>query len=321
MNETTYLQIRGTLSENMVYRPRRGHESTRPEGRREGNPEFQLVLLDKAGRVLVSVAPHVVPAGCGSAEDPIRWRVRAALPLHPDGVSYELRRGEVRLYACAIPRTAPALTAPRVRKRGDTSALSWKAARVPRTSRAGVTYDVVAQIDGGPRITIARGLTTPGYTVDPSRISAAGRATISIVASDGVRSAELEATQIDVPARPPTVHIIAPAADERLPFGQPVSLAGACLDMSGRPCAPESVVWSLDGQPFASGSLIAVIEHPQPGTHRLTLSCGSGADRLEASTLLSIDEPHDDYRQWEALVADEHPTASRALQETLAADR
>ncbi len=65
----TYLHIRGTLEENMVYHPRPGHESSRPR-RREGNPEFQLLLLDREGRALLIVTPQVSPDGCGRVDDP-----------------------------------------------------------------------------------------------------------------------------------------------------------------------------------------------------------------------------------------------------------
>ena len=112
MSSMTYLHIRGTLAENMVYRPRPGHESARPGRRGEGDPAYQLRLLDHAGRELLTVAPQVTLRGCGSADEPRRYRVRGILPLHPDGASYELRRGDVLLYAAEIPATPPAIAAP-----------------------------------------------------------------------------------------------------------------------------------------------------------------------------------------------------------------
>ena len=103
MPSMTYLHIRGTIAENMVYRPRPGHESSRPGRRVEGDPAYQLVLLDSEGRTLLKVAPQVNASGCGNADDPLRYRVRGVLPLHPNGVAYELRRGELLLYRTAIP--------------------------------------------------------------------------------------------------------------------------------------------------------------------------------------------------------------------------
>jgi hypothetical protein len=301
MPPLTYLHISGTLAENLVYRPRPGYESTRPGRRIEGNPAFQLVLLDHEHRVLVSVTPEVVARGCGLVDDPIRFRVRGALPLHPDGKSYELRRGEIRLHAVTIPPDPPVVTAPQCRTSDDKLTLHWQAAPDKIT-----TYSVVAAMESGRRITIARGLTESAYTVDLSQIPTPGKGRLFIVASDGVRSSEVDASSIEVPARPATVHILAPAAHARLPFGQPVSVLGCCLDMEGKPCGQELAVWSLDGERFAAGSAVAAINRAQPGIHRLTLAYGSEADRVESAVSIEIEEPDADYRLWEELMKAAH---------------
>jgi hypothetical protein len=306
MSRLTYLHIRGTLAENMVYRPRPGHESTRPGRRAEGNPAFQLVLLAADRRVLVSVTPEVIPRGCGPAGDPLRFRVRGTLPLHPDGVAYELRRGEILLHAAAIPPEPPRIVAHHDRTSAQGLALHWDA---PHTSD--MTYSIVAEMESGRRITLARGLTAQAHTVDPSTIPAHGKATLCIVANDGVRSSESDVGSIDVPARPPTVHIIAPRSNSRLSFGQPVSVLGSCLDMSGQPCPSEFVRWSLDGKPFAAGTVVAVVEIAQPGTHQLTLAYVSESVRVESSVTVEVEEPDADYRLWEVLMGDGHPRANR----------
>ncbi len=304
MSSLTYLHIRGTLAENTVYHPRAGHESTGPGRRAEGDPAFQLVLLAADGRVLVSVAPEVIPRGCGTAGDPLRFRVRGTLPLHPDGVSYELRRGEILLHASAVSPEPPRSGA----HHHDTSdrglALHWEA---PQTGDR--TYTVVAEMESGRRITLARGLTAPTHTVDPSTIPAPGKAKLYLVTNDGVRSSEAQVASIDVPARPPTVHIIAPRADSRLPFGQPVSVLGSCLDMGGQPCPSEFAVWSLDGTQAAAGTFVAAVEIAQPGFHQLTLAYISESVRVKSSVTIEIDELDADYRWWELLMGDAFPRA------------
>jgi hypothetical protein len=306
MTRLTYLHIRGTLAENMVYRPRPGHESTRPGRRAEGNPAFQLVLLAADRRALVSVAPEIIPRGCGPAGKALRFRVRGTLPLHPDGVAYELRRGEVLLHAAAIPPEPPRNVTHRHRTSAQGLTLDWD---MPHTSD--MTYSIVAEMESGRRITLARGLTKQAHTVDPSTIPAHGKAKLYVVTTDGVRSSESEVAAIDVPERPPTVHIIAPRSNSRLPFGQPVSVLGCCLDMGGQPYPSEFVLWSLDGKPFAAGTVVAVLEIAQPGTHQLTLAYVSESVRVESSVTIEVEEPDADYRLWEALMGDGHPTASR----------
>jgi hypothetical protein len=297
MSRLTYLHIRGTLFENMVYRPRAGHESTRAGRRAEGDPAFQLALLAADRTVLVSVAPEVIPRGCGSAADPLRFRVRGTLPLHPDGVSYELRRGEILLHAAGISQEPPRTVDHRHHTSEQGLALHWD------TSETGErTYRIVAQLESGRRITLVRGLTSPAHTVDPSAIPAHGKATIYLVTDDGVRSSEAEVASIDVPRRPPSAHIIAPRANSRLPFGQPVSVLGACLDMGGQPCPPEFVVWSLDGVQFAAGTFVAAVEIAQPGSHELKLAYVSELVRVEASVTFDLEEPDADYRRWKELM-------------------
>lgn len=298
MPELTYLQIRGTLAENMVYQPRRGYETTRPGRRSEGDPAYEIVLLDGEGRVLVSVTPDVLPSGCGSLDQPLQYRVRAVLPLHPDGVAYELRRGDQVLHSATLrPRLAP-VGSPTSHRSADGLKVSWEP--VPRSD---VTYSTVVQMESGSRVVLTRDLTEPTVTVQLTRLPHPGRGALFVVASDGMRSSQTQVAAVDVPVRPPTVHIIRPAADERIPFGEPVSLLGCCLDMTGQPCPPDPVAWILDGELTAAGSVIAVIANPRPGTHRLTLAYGSGADAVESVVVFEVEEPDDDYRQWNELMA------------------
>lgn len=327
----TYLHIRGTLAENGVYRTRPGHESTRPGARGEGDPAYRLVLLDLAGRVLLGVAPQVRPRGCGSTDDPLRRRVRGVLPLHPDGAAFELRCGDVRLYGAAIPPGPPSIAAPRCRPSANGLTLHWQPAEpyaepptacgcepapvpapapiagsadCPDVPTPRMTYSVVAAMASGRRITVARGLTGLSHRVDLSQMPVGGRGVLHLVASDGVRSSEIEVAPIDVPARPPTAHILAPSPGTCVPFGQPLSVLGCCLDMGGQPCAPDPISWSLDGEVFARGTPVAALDGLRPGAHHLTLAYGEpDGERVEVSVGFDAEPPDADHRQWEALVA------------------
>lgn len=326
----TYLHIRGTLSENMVYRPRPGRETNGPGRRSEGDSAYQLVLLDSHARVLVSVAPQVNPRGCGSPTDPLRFGVRGAIALHPDATAYELRRGEIRLHGAAIPSAPPSLAAPRCHTNATGLTLRWEhcapaegahnsipmgaAAYTMRrgATATGMTYSIVAAMENGRRITLARNLTEPAHTLDLSVMPVPGKGKVFLVANDGVRSSEVEAADIHVPPRPPTVHILAPVHGTQVAFGETVSVLGCLLDMGGQPIEPETVSWSLDGERIASGTLITVLAGLAPGTHRLTLWVeGGGMDRVEESLSLEVAEPDADYHAWAELMTDkQHPGLS-----------
>jgi hypothetical protein len=309
----TYLHIRGSLAENMVYTPRVGHESSRPGRRAEGDPAYSLVLLDREGHMLVSVAPQVTPRGCGHAHDPLRFGVRGVLPMNPEGATYELRRGEIRLHAATIGAPPPQVSAVKCRKSKGLLSLRWEG-----VEQEGMSYSVLAAMDTGRRITVARGLTASECAVDLARIPVAGKGKLMVVAHDGVRSSEVEVASIDVPARPPSVHILAPPANSRLPFGQPLSMLGCCLDMGGQPCSPETAVWLLDGERVATGSMVAAINALAPGSHRLTLQHGVDADTVDVSVTVEVEAPDIDYREWEALMATHthmgHPLLERTKQ-------
>jgi hypothetical protein len=299
MTAPTYLYIRGSLSENMVYTPRAGHESSRPGRREEGDSAYSLVLLDREGHMLVSVAPQIIPRGCGDAHNPLRFKVSGVLPMHPEGATYELRRGEIRLHAATIGAPPSKISAVKCRKSKGVLSLRWECAE-----QEGVSYSVVATMDMGRRITVARGLTASECAVDLASIPISGKGKLMVVAHDGVRSSAVEVASIDVPARPPSVHILAPPANSRLPFGQPLSVLGCCLDMGGQPCSPETAVWLLDGERVETGSMIAAIDALAPGSHRLTLQHGVDADTVDVSVTVEVEAPDIDYREWEALMAD-----------------
>lgn len=334
MTATTYLHIRGTLGENRVYHPRPGHESSRPGARGEGDPAYRLVLLNREGRELLGVTPQVSPRGCGGADDPLRYRVRGVLPLHPEGASYELRCGGALLYAAVVPPGPPTLAEPSCHRSANGLTLRWQPAEAhaeppaacgcepPLASSAAVaqcldeappcmTYSVVAAMESGRRITLARGLTDLSYSVDLSQMPLGGKGVLCLVVSDGVRSSEVEAAALDVPARAPTAYILAPEPGTVVPWGQPLSALGCCLDMGGQPCAPGAITWSLDGEVFAQGTTVAALVGLRPGTHCLTLSYGElECNCVAVSVSFDVAAPDADQLQWEALFTGVHPAIS-----------
>jgi hypothetical protein len=164
-------------------------------------------------------------------------------------------------------------------------------------------------MESGRRIRVARGLTALAYSVDLSVIPVHGKGTLYLVASDGIRSSEVEAGSIDVPQRPPSIHILSPDADARIPYGQVVSVLGCCLDMGGQPVSPERTAWSLDGEHFAAGTVVAAVENLTPGRHRLTLALEvENAQMLEAELTFSVEEPDEHFHRWQALTT-EHVAA------------
>jgi hypothetical protein len=82
MNDITYLQIRGTLYENMVYEPRSGSESTKAHRYNQTDSNVKIILLDHDNKILVDIPPQVLPRICGTFGDPTTLGIRGSLPLH-----------------------------------------------------------------------------------------------------------------------------------------------------------------------------------------------------------------------------------------------
>jgi hypothetical protein len=164
---------------------------------------------------------------------------------------------------------------------------------------------VAAQTESGRRVTFVRGLTGRSYELDARMIPAAGTVRILVEASDGVRSAEVEAGTIEMEERPPTAYIVSPTDGLILPYGHPISASGHCLDAAGEPCSPEGAAWLLNDEQFAAGSLAAVVERPRPGKHKLSLVYTARDVRVETTNTVVVEAPDDDFRQWALLVGEE----------------
>jgi hypothetical protein len=323
MTEITYLHIAGTLEEDMVYSPLPGRESHRRGRPIQSDSAFQLLLLNAEDRILLSVDPEVKPAGCGTSDDPLLFVVRGSVPLHPSAAAYELRKGEILLYRADIPPEAPAPAEPSFRCSSSSLSLNWTVPNQPETypivDQAGsgapdqtsqsctskLTYSITALMQSGRRLTLASRLTGTTHTIALSEVPAVGRGRLYLHTHDGVRSSEVEVGSIDVPSRPPTVHILKPEPFTRLPFGQPLSLLGCCLAIDGAPCSTEGISWWLNDRPFAFGNNIVALEGLPPGTHRLTLSYeGSDpAHSVRTSVDVSVEEPSEDYDLWKKLTS------------------
>jgi hypothetical protein len=314
MSDMTYLHVRGTLQENMVYSPLPGYESSRRGRAMEGDLSFHLILLDSEDRPLLTVSPEVRPSGCSTTKDPVTFQIRGKIPLHPEGTVYELRKDLAVLYREDIPKAPPKVTGPVYRRTSSTISLKWPAGEAypartaaaasrPRSSSRKLTYSISALMASGRRITLASGLEQCAHPIKIATMPVSGKAKIFLGVHDGVRSSEIEVGAVEVPFRPPTAHILSPAPNSQLPFGHPVSVLGCCIAMDGQPCPPENISWSIDDEVFATGSTVVALDKAPPGDHRLTLSYKDTKNKVHVkiSTAIAIQKPTAEYFLWEKL--------------------
>jgi hypothetical protein len=289
----SYLQIRGSLSDNMVYHPRPGEETARPQRSLHTNPEYALVLLDKDLHVLLSVTPVVSAPACGAEREQRRFRVEGILPLHPEGRSYELRKGSACLYSAQIPANPPHIESATMVEEFDGYHLTWSGTWPTQS-----THSVIARM-ASKDIVLARGLTKTSFFVERTNLRSQGSGVLVLRTSDGVRSAEYETGSIRLPPKPPQLNILIPSQGAELTYGQPLSVIGTCLDIYGRPYALDNVIWTLDDTITAKGTLVLALHHVVPGSHRLVMSATSSEGlRAEAAVEFVVLPPTEDYRRW-----------------------
>lgn len=124
---------------------------------------------------------------------------------------------------------------------------------------------------------LATGLAGDHAVFDGSDLPA-GTVTLRLLASDGFDTEVSGHVSVQLPDRPPAVHILTPGDGEVLRPGGTLRLWGAAT-VNGRPAGGAGEArWLLDGEPVAEG-LDALVRTPRAGEHILELVVT--ADRLE----------------------------------------
>ncbi|MBX7233999.1 MAG: fibronectin type III domain-containing protein [Caldilineales bacterium] len=101
--------------------------------------------------------------------------------------------------------------------------------------------------------------------------SAANRARIRVLASDGYNTGIAVSQPFTVKNRRPDAFIIAPAAGETFLAGQPVMLHGGATDAEDGGLSDAALAWTIDGNDVGSGS-DATTAGLAPGAHTATLN-------------------------------------------------
>ncbi len=297
MHEVHFLHIRGILFEDVVYKPEKGFESNSPKRYEGPNKDYIVVLLDKEGQELLEVAP-LVAASCAPATATHHFEVMACLPLHPDGTFYEIRKGAFVIYRCDIPPAPPKLVLKESMLSDQKISCLWE------SENQGITFNMVARMESGRSITLAKDLNINNHTIDLSGIRATGKGQLVIVACDGVRSSEVLAESFELPRQPPIIHIVSPVDGSHFSFGQPISVIASCSDVDGNLLSQLPLKWLLNSQETSERNAIISLENLPAGKHSLTLQYSGEMGQTETKIEFEIDAPDDAYHQWFSLVSE-----------------
>jgi hypothetical protein len=146
--------------------------------------------------------------------------------------------------------------------------LSWTASVAKGAEpRASVRWSA----DGGQTWrALTAGLTDCDVTFDPGQLPG-GKIRFQVLLDDGFSTATGETDEIELPARPPEVTILAPADRAELLSERQMHLLGVASAMDGRHPETEGIVWTIDGKEVGRGPDIWV-DTPPAGRHKLELT-------------------------------------------------
>jgi hypothetical protein len=206
-------------------------------------------------------------------------RVVAYVPFDRDGRELVFRRGDR-----VIDRHDVAAQPPEIRitelKRDDKDRvrIRWHA---EQRSEHPLSYRVVYLVDDTRAFSLAAGLEKADFEADLSGLPGSKAGRLSVLATDGVRSAFAVSEPFPVSEKGPRISIHSPQPRQLVPADQPVSLNGQATDVAGASLPHHALIWLVDGQPVAKGSPLAIATGLEPGRHTATLQYQSGK-RVEA---------------------------------------
>ncbi len=123
--------------------------------------------------------------------------------------------------------------------------------------------------DGRTWHALTAGLRGGSATIPADQLPS-GSVRFELLAHDGFHTARATTDVVSIPARPPAVSILYPAAGERVYGDRFMHLWGRATSYGGGAIADDAFEWSIDGTPVARGPDLWV-STPGPGRHELRL--------------------------------------------------
>ncbi|MEP6691046.1 MAG: hypothetical protein ABJD07_07805 [Gemmatimonadaceae bacterium] len=300
--ERRFLRFVGKLWETGEFEPGIGWETERVARRPRAEDGLTLQLLSGDGDVLVEAGVEVRTPLCRSGErrEMRGQRLVSYLPLHADGRTVVLLRDGRAVHRVDLPQAAPRIriTSHDVDKTGRVH-LRWDA-----THDRTLWFDVVFT-DGEHRsVSVARELTEHEATVDTANLPGGLGCSVTVLATDGLRSSLARSAPFDLPEQPPRLTISMPKDGDVVAAGQPISLLGHSHEVGGRALSDDHLVWLIDGAPVARGRRMAPAGPLAPGAHRVELAFAPNGETVaRIGVTLRVAGHTPEYEAWRAISA------------------
>jgi hypothetical protein len=272
-----FLRFAGLLWEDMTFEREAGWETERIADRpKEGSGEYSLELLDADGRALVEVRPPVdFDRATTYPQSGIRnTRVVAYIPFDTGGRELVFRRGDRVIDRREVAAEPPGIRITELKRDDkDRVRIRWQA---EQRSQNRLTYRVVYLVDDKRAFSLASGLEKTDFEADLSGLPGSKVGRLSVLATDGVRSAFAVSEPFPVSDKDPRISIQSPQPRQLLQADQPVSLNGQATDVAGASLAHDDLIWLVDGETVAKGTPLAIATGLEPGKHVVTLQYRPG---------------------------------------------
>ncbi|MGH9889235.1 MAG: hypothetical protein ACREBE_27120 [bacterium] len=310
--ERRFLRFVGKLWETGEFEPGIGWETECVARRPRATDGLMLRLLDAHGQVLVETGAELRTPSCrpGGTRGMQGERLIGYLPLHAEGRTVVLLRHGRPVYHVDLPKEAPrvTITSREIDKKGSVH-LRWEAQHDRK-----LWFDVVFT-DGEHRsVSVARELTGHETVVDTAHLAGGLGCSVTVLATDGLRSALARSAPFDLPTQAPRLTISMPRDGEVVAPGQPISLLGHSHDVAGRALRDDDLVWLIDGTPVARARRIAAAGPLEPGAHHVELIYApNGQAAARSSVTLHVSEHTPEYEAWRAISASLHRTTTLTL--------
>jgi hypothetical protein len=252
---------------------------------------YGLALLDADGVPLESL--QFEPAGNdseGGSESAGGFVL--TLPLATGAVQFEISKGAATLHLESFATLPPSVGSVAATPFGDDVEVEWTASHPEGKT---LRYTLYYQGDPAePALPIAMGVTSESYFFDTDFVPPASAATITVEATDGLKTDQVVSNAFAVAAKPPVAAILLPPDGEKVVAGKPFLLEGFGFDAADGVLTGPALSWKsdLDG-PLGTGERIDAVLSPL-GSHVLELTVLASSGLSAAASVQVVVEADGD---------------------------
>ena len=286
-NFSSFIRFAGRLCEDMTFERKPTWETNQIADRPpKGDGQYQIDLLDKNGKIIVSVSPQVeFNQGCIERESELKFsNVVAYIPCRKEGIQLVFRKDVQTIYKESLSEKPPTIKITQLQiSKNNRISLKWKS-KHPEKKK--LTFTIVYWLKDQKRaFLVRRGINGTEYSIDFSHLPGTKQGCIGILATDGCRSSYTVSKNFVVENKKPLIWIQSPMSDQVFPADQTINLSGQAVDVAGQSLPQENLIWKIDGKIISKGFRLFHVQGLKPGSHSVSLHYSPKSETLSHETI------------------------------------